>query len=186
MTLEALIAVAFAIALMILLGRLSGRVRERPLDEGYSEEWQTRDAAGDLHARAVECVGRIFSRQDQKYVREIKSPRLRGLFQRERKSLAHFWVDQTRTRIRAILREHVETARRSSELELGTEAKILLQYAELRTLCAMMDVCIVCTGPEWLRRAALYANEVSERLGEAQRSLAMTARSREMEGARSR
>jgi hypothetical protein len=114
----------------------------------------------------LEVVSKIFSSDDRAFVLSMQCAALRKLLAAERKSLALLWVQQTSEEIRRIMREHLEFARRSADLEFATEIKLFFHYAELRLVCGFLLISIELAGPFWLRGLALYAGKLSQRVGQ--------------------
>jgi hypothetical protein len=167
-----LISVLLFLVLLLLWRKASASARELPAHE----EIEPTEEAGLREACPVEMVSRIFSTEDREFVCTLQSPIIEKLFRAERKSLALLWVQQTTQWIRGIMREHTEMARRTPDLEFGTEMKILFRYAELRMVCALLFLSIELGGPFWLRGLAVYANNVSQRLGQSHEAFLATAK----------
>ena len=117
-----------------------------------------------------EFVANIFSCEDLKFISQIGSPELEKYFRLERNGVALVWVQQTSASICKIMRQHVETSRRSRDLEFKTEARIFVQYAQIRLICAFLFVSIELLGPQRLRGLALYAHELTQRIGRARQA----------------
>lgn len=132
-----------------------------------------------------EYVVRIFSPEDCEFVSTSKSPQLEKLFRRERKLVALAWVHQTSTALRRIMREHTEATRQSHDLHFATETKLVLVYAELMFLCAMLFLAIQTAGPQRVRGLAVYADTLSQRLARAQQDLKTITAGREFHSASS-
>jgi len=130
-----------------------------------------------------EFASRIFSPEDSKFVSTTKSPQLAKLFRSERKIVALLWVQQTSTAIQRTMREHVQIARASEDLEFATEVKLLLLYAELMLICGVLFVAIQSAGPLWLRGLAIYADAHSQRLAQVEQSFKAATAARELHGA---
>jgi hypothetical protein len=124
-----------------------------------------------LEACPQEFVSRIFEGDDLKFISRFDSPKLQKYFRRERNAVALLWVQQTTMHIRGIMRQHLETSRRSKDLHVATEAKIFAQYAQLRFLCGILFISIGLVGPQKMRGVALYAQELTQQLGHAQLEL---------------
>ncbi len=118
-----------------------------------------------------EFVAKIFAEKDQEYVSALGSPHLEKFFQQERKAVALFWVQQTSGQIGAIIRTHLQASRTSGDLELGTEAGILLRYGGLQFLCGVLFVSIELAGPQGLHGLAARADAWAQRIREAQQAL---------------
>jgi hypothetical protein len=160
----ALIAAVLLLFVILMWARatLAERERPSPLDGSLHQEDEV------LERCPPEFVSKIFTRKDLEYVSELGSRRLEKFFRRERKAVALFWVQQTSAYIRGIKREHVEASRRSRDLEFATEARILLRYAGLQFICGVLFVSIELAGPHGLRGLALRADELAQRIHEAQ------------------
>jgi hypothetical protein len=116
----------------------------------------------------AQFVTQIFAKKDLEYVSGLGSPHLEKFFQQERKSVALFWVQQTSAQIRGIMRAHLQASRGSSDLELSTEAGILLRYGGLQLLCGVLFVSIALAGPQGLQGLAARADAWAQRIREAQ------------------
>lgn len=137
---------------------------------------QPNDEAAAREACPVETVSKIFSREDQEFVSGLQCASIEKLFRAERKSLALLWVQQTTRRIRGIMREHTELTRRAPDLEFRTEIKVLFRYAELRMVCGFLFLSIELAGPFWMRGLAMYANNMSQRIGQSHEAYLATTR----------
>jgi hypothetical protein len=116
----------------------------------------------------AEFVTQIFAKKDLEYVSGLGSAQLKKFFAQERKAVALYWVQQTSAQIRRIMREHLQASRRSRDLELGTEAGILLRYAGLKCLCGVLFFTITLAGPQGLQGLAARADGLAQRIREAQ------------------
>jgi hypothetical protein len=124
--------------------------------------------SGDVGACPQEFVSRIFAGEDLEFISRLELPHLEKFFRRERNAVALLWVQQTSAAIRRIMRQHLETSRRSKDLNFGTEARIFVQYAQLRFICEVLFVSIELVGPQRVRGLAMYAEELTKHLGHAQ------------------
>jgi hypothetical protein len=116
----------------------------------------------------AEFVAQIFARNDLEYVSGLGSAQLKKFFAQERKAVALYWVQQMSAQIRRIMREHLQASRRSRDLELATEAGILLRYAGLKCLCGVLFFTITLAGPQGLQGLAARAAAWAQRIREAQ------------------
>jgi hypothetical protein len=116
----------------------------------------------------AEFVKQIFAKKDLDYVSGLGSAHLEKFFQQERKSVALFWVQQTSAQIRQIIRTHLQASRGSQDLELATEAGILLRYGGLQFLCGVLFFTITLAGPQGLQELAARADAWAQRIREAQ------------------
>jgi hypothetical protein len=157
--------VAFLLLFLILVW-VRANLRQR--DDLSNQETLLAHDSEDLEACPQEFISRIFEDEDLKFISRFESPQLQNFFRRERNTVALLWVQQTSATIRGIMRQHLETSRRSKDLKFGTEVAIFAQYAQLRFLCGILFVSIGLVGPQKLRAIALYAQELTEQLGHAQ------------------
>jgi hypothetical protein len=168
-----LIAILLLGVILVWL-RAAASMRDLPLDL----EASTLLEEGLGEACPPEFVSKIFSDEDQQFVSGMHSPQLEKLFRRERNGVAMVWVRQTSALIRKIMRQHLQASRRSQDLQFSTEARLFLQYAQVRFLCAFLFVSIELLGPQKLRGAALYVHELAQRIGRAQEALHAAAQQR--------
>jgi len=110
----------------------------------------------------------------------LDSRELARQFRHERDGVALLWVQQTSAAVRRIMRRHVEASRRSQDIEIITEARILLQYAQLRAACALLFVGIGLAGAQDVRGMALYTSGLTQRIGQVLREFDAGLRVREM------
>jgi hypothetical protein len=132
-----------------------------------------------------EFVSQIFSGQDLAFISRLESPDLKRHFLRERSAVALLWVQQTTAAIRRIMRRHLEASRLSEDIEFAMEARIFLQYAQLRLICGVLFLLIGLAGPQRLHGMALCADKLTQRIGDVLREFESGARTGEMDGARS-
>jgi hypothetical protein len=137
----------------------------------------------ELEICPPEFVAQIFSPDDWHFVEGVESPLVAQLFRRERKAVALLWVQQTLAGIAQIMREHVEAARGSHDVEFASEAKIFLQHAQLQFACGILYLCIELAGPQGLRGVAVYTDALSRRIAEAGQSLKAATSEREIQSA---
>jgi hypothetical protein len=161
------IAVSVAIVLFFAMvmwvkSALSAQDRSSATSESLSRDGEFESGC------PAKFVAQIFAKEDLEYVSRMGSPRLKKFFEHERKAVALFWVQQTSAQIRAIMREHLQASRRSRDLELATEAGILLRYGRLQFLCGVLFVSIELAGPQGLQGLAARADGLAQRIREAQ------------------
>lgn len=130
-----------------------------------------------------EFVSQIFSSQDLAFISRLESPDLKRHFLRERSAVALLWVQQTTAAIRRIMRRHLEASRLSEDIEFAMEARIFLQYAQLRLICGVLFLLIGLAGPQRLHGMALRADKLTQRIGDVLREFETGACAREMDGA---
>lgn len=181
-TTGALLAATALVLLLIAWIRADKALRDLPFGP---EEWTASlDEGQELEACPPELVSQIFSNSDLAFVAGLNSRELERQFHHERNGVALLWVRQTRATVRRIMRLHVEASRRSRDIEFMTEAKIFLQYAQLRAACALVFVGIGLAGAQQVRGIALYAEGLSQRIGQVAREFDAGLRAREIKGAR--
>ena len=145
------------IAFSLLRGRArSGSTRNR------SEEQTT--AALPAGPCPPQVLERIFERGDSDFIARQHSREARELFHRERKRLAYLWLRQTRHKIANVRQFHAEMARKSKDLNPGTEIKIALDCLLVSAMCWLMAVAIYFLGPIYIRGMARYASDLSAQL----------------------
>ena len=165
-----LISALLFLLLLVLWRRAGISAREMPA----RPETQPNDERGLGEACPVDVISRIFCREDREFVSGLQCSGMEKLFRAERKSLALLWVQQTTQWIQGIMREHTELARRTPDLEFRTEMKIFFRYAELRMVCGFLFLSIELAGPFWMRGLAMYANNMSRRIGQSHEAFLTT------------
>lgn len=179
-TTGALLAAAALVLLLIAWIRADKALRDLPFG---SEEWLFSLDESEEEGCLPEFVSQIFSSEDLAYVKRLNSPELNRQFHHERNGVALLWVRLTSAAVQRTMRRHVEASRRSREIELVTEARIFLQYAQLRAACALLFVGIGLAGAQEVRAMALYADRLTQRIGQVAREFDAGLREREMKGA---
>jgi hypothetical protein len=81
------------------------------------------------------------------------------------------------------MQRHVEASRQSKDIEFTTEARIFLQYAQLRAACGLLFLGIGLAGPQRLRGMALHTDGLTQRIGDVLREFDAGIRAREMKSA---
>jgi hypothetical protein len=178
-TSSALIGAVVLLVLIFAWVRADAKSRRLP---SVPDEWLP-DQGEAAEACPPEFVLRIFSGQDFAFVSGLESPDLKGQFLRERSAVALVWVRQTTVAIRRIMSRHLEASRLSEDVEFAMEARIFLQYAQLRLMCGALFLLIGLVGPHRLHGMALRADKLTQSIGSALREFDSGARSREMGGA---
>jgi hypothetical protein len=115
----------------------------------------------------AEIVFRVFSAEDQKFIYHLQSPRLRRMYQQERRKVALHWVVRTARDVKKIMQAHRLASRESQNLDVRTETKLLLQYLRLRLTCALLILLIKSFGPHFLIDLAAHASELYRGIGRA-------------------
>ena len=167
--------------LFLILAWTRATLALRHLPSDLGESWN--GDGHDLVGCPPEFVSQIFSGKDSEFISQFHSRDLKRLFRRERNAVALFWVQRTSSAIGRIMRQHLEVSRQSADLEIGTEARILFQVAQLKLICVVLFAAIGLVGPRRLQGAALYAERLSERVGRALSDFSSPAPLREMKGA---
>ena len=180
-TTSALLAAAALVLLLIAWIRADKALRDVPLG---SETWSASlDEGEEPEACPPEFVSQIFSSGDLAYVERLDSRELQQQFHHERNGVALLWVRQTSAAVQRIMRRHVEASRRSRDIEFLTEARVLLQYAQVRAACALLFIGIGLAGAQEVRAVALYADRLTQSIGQVAREFDAGLRAREINGA---
>jgi hypothetical protein len=175
---------ALAGAIVLLLVLLAwARAEASSKDSRSVWDASLREQVESVETCSPEIVSRIFSANDLKFISGFESPGLERLFRRERTAVALHWVQETSAIISRILQRHLEASRRSADLEIAMEARILLQYARLKLNCGILFALIGLLGPQRLAGAALHTERLTQRIGEALREFQSAAQLREPDGA---
>ena len=178
----ALVAAAALVLLLIAWIRADKTLRDLPFG---SETWSAGlDEGEELEACPPEFVSQIFSSRDLAYIGQLDSRELERKFHHERNGVALLWVRQTAAAVQRVLQHHVAASRRSRDIEFMTEARIFLQYVQLRAACALMFVGIGLAGAQEVRGIALYADRLTQSIGQVAKEFDAGLRERDMEGAR--
>ena len=172
-----------AVLLVLILVWVRGQSASGHLP-AVMDEWLT--GQDDLpEACPPEFVSQIFSSRDSEFISQLESVDLKRLFLRERNAVALLWVQQTAATIRRNMRHHLEASRLSADIKFAMEARIFLQYAQLRLICGALFLLIGLAGLERLHWMALRADKLTQRIGNVLREFESGARSREMDGVQS-
>jgi hypothetical protein len=169
------------VLLVLILVWIKAESASRHLPSGLDEWPPDQSDAEDLCP--PEFVSQIFSGQDLAFISRLESPDLKRHFLRERTTVALLWVQQTTAAIRRVMRRHLEASRLSEDIEFASEARIFLQYAQLRLSCGVLSLLIGLAGPQKLRGVALYVDGLTQRIGNVLRGLESGSGPREMDGA---
>jgi hypothetical protein len=141
--------------------------------------WAT-DQGDSVEACPPEFVPQIFSSQDLEFISKLHSPELKRHFFLERSAVALLWAQQTSSAIRQVMWRHLEASRLRGDIEVATEAKILLQYFQLRLICSLLFLLIGLAGPQRLQVIALRADQLNQRIAAASREFESATRRHEM------
>jgi hypothetical protein len=171
------------VLLIVILVWLRADVTSRHLLSVLDESFSERDEL--VEVCPPEFVSQIFSGQDLAFITRLESTELKSQFLRERSAVALFWVKQTTAAMRRIMRQHLQVSRLSKDIVFSTEARIILQYAQLRLICEALFLLIGLLGPQKLGGMALRANRLTHRIGSTLREIESGTRTAHMDGARS-
>ena len=180
-TSSALVGAVVLLVLILVWIRADSTSRHLP---SVLDEWPP-DQSDAADVCPPEFVSQIFSGQDLAFISRLESPDLKRHFLRERSTVALLWVQQTSAVIRRIMRRHLEASRLSEDIEFAMEARIFLQYAQLRLICGILFLLIGLAGPQRMQGMALSADKLTQRIGNVLREFESGARTGEMDGVRS-
>lgn len=175
----ALIGAAALLLVILVWARAGAGLRKSNAD------WEPPPADADSNAETcpMEFVRQIFSKEDPEFLSRLKSPHLEKLFERERAAVALLWIQETSAAVRQIIRRHVETSRRSEDLEFAGEVRVVLIYVQLRAICGVLFLLIGLVGPQRLRGVALYTERLMQSFGGVLREFESGTGARELSGA---
>jgi hypothetical protein len=158
-----MMAVGISLVLFLLL-----LISRENVEQQAGAEPQVRTQYDYRHSlQPTELAFRIFSRQDREFIFQMHSPRLQRMYQAERRRVALHWVRQTSREVSKIMRTHRLASRQSHNLNVATEANLLLPYLKLQFLCGLLVFLIRIFGPHALNDLATSAGELYERIGRA-------------------
>lgn len=110
-------------------------------------------------------VDRLFSRDDWEFVRQ-EVPGILRLFDSGRKSVALFWLRQTRDYVAQLMEFHVRLSRQHPDLSPATEVKLTFEYVQFQLLCKVLAAMIRMMGPVRVRAVAERVADMATHLGE--------------------
>ena len=158
-----LITIAIFLIFLLLMIWRRGKVDEQELLElGDIIQHESKHALPPS-----QLISRIFSREDQQFISQLRSPQLQRIYQVERQKVALYWVRRTSHEIGRIMLNHRLTSRRSQDLVVANEAKLLFKYLELRLICGLLIFLIGIFGPHALNDLASHANDLYQSIGRA-------------------
>jgi hypothetical protein len=162
---EILVFAGIPILLVLLLSMLGATWNLEAGDVREPEE----DRPGPFlsGADSSDCVGRIFSPEDQKFVERQGSPRLRQIYRAERTRVALYWAHSVLREVAQVMREHRLEAAYQENLDVRRELQLLLRYVEFRALCGLLIFSVRVFGPHTLGNLATHVLQVSRRIGVA-------------------
>jgi len=175
---------ALAAALVLLLVLLAWvRAEASAKDSPSAWDVSSQEVEEGVEVCSSEIVSRIFSADDLEFISGLKSPGMEKLFSQERTAVALHWVQETSTITSRIMRRHLEASRLSADLEMATEARIFLKYAQLKLNCGVLYVLIGAIGPQRLAGTARLVQRLTQSIGETLREFQSAAELPEPDGA---
>lgn len=160
---EILVFAGIPILLLLLLSLLGATWNlEVDQPEELRESFSQRATPGPDTAQ---CIRRVFSPEDQKFVERQGLPRLREIYRAERTRVALFWVRSVSAEVAQIMKEHRLTAGMRHNLRVRRELALILQYLEFRILCGLLAFSIRVFGPHALVELATQVLHVSQGIG---------------------
>ena len=163
MSLPAVLVILLGFLFIVLIGfsLIRGGARSGSMRNRSEEQTAAALSAGPCPPEVLE---RIFEPGDSDFIARQHSREAQELFHRERKRLAYLWLRQTRREIAHVRQFHAEIARKSANLNPGTEFKIALDCLLVSGMCWLMAVAIYFLGPLHTRGMARYASDLSAQL----------------------
>jgi hypothetical protein len=165
-------------ALLLLLVLLTWATKDNEM-ENYTTSGQIPDSVSGEPSRnplPASIVFQIFCREDWEFILRMRSPRLRRMYQEERRRVALQWVERTSQDVSDIMRAHRLASRQSRDLDVATESKLLFQYFKLRLLCGLLVVFIRVFGPHALGDMAAQASDLYQGIGRSLRDVSLAGR----------
>jgi hypothetical protein len=124
----------------------------------------TRNSAHQNPAESVPCpqlVRQIFSPEDSDFISKLHSQHLSRVYERERRAVALFWVQQVSREGSRIMREHRLASRRAEHLQPSVESILILHYVDLQLTCGCLMFLIWTFGPHPFASLARHAGRTS-------------------------
>lgn len=100
------------------------------------------------------------------FVRCQEVPGILRLFDSGRKSVALFWLRQTRDYVAQLMEFHVRLSRQRPDLSPATEVKLTFEYVQFQLLCKLLAAMIRMMGPVRVRAVAERVADMATHLGE--------------------
>jgi len=148
-----------AALLSFLDGDHSASARETALQEFCAEESRFSDNRefGSLGAQ-------VFSDEDWNFIKREESSFLDKLYVQERRAVATHWLKESAARLNAIRTNHVENSRLSKNLDVWVEARMLLLFFYLASLCWALLLIVRFVHPATPRVFALHLQSTASKL----------------------
>jgi hypothetical protein len=128
--------------------------------------------AGELQPRnystgrdSTQCITRIFSPEDQRFIKRQGSPRLLQIYRAERTRVALYWVRMVSAEVGQTMRQHRMAAGAKQNLQVRRELALIVRYVEFRMLCSLLVFSIRVFGPHALGNVAAQLLQLSQGIG---------------------
>ena len=103
----------------------------------------------------------VFSPRDWQYIQKESSPSLNALFVQERRAIAIRWLHDCLAAIRIVRTNHLRQSRHSQDLNLLAEARLLLRFFYLATLCRALLLMVQFVRPSTPHAIAFYVQNLA-------------------------
>ncbi|HVM74645.1 MAG TPA: hypothetical protein VMT75_03310 [Candidatus Saccharimonadales bacterium] len=103
----------------------------------------------------------VFSPRDWLYIQQESSASLNALFLSERRAIAVRWLRDCLAAIRVVRANHLRQSRHSQDLNLLAEAKLLLRFSYLATLCRCLLFAVQFVHPSAPHAIAQYVQNLA-------------------------
>ena len=103
----------------------------------------------------------VFSPRDWLFIQKESSASLNALFVHERRIIAVAWLRDCLAAVRAVRANHLRQSRHSQDLNLLAEAKLLLRFFYLSTLCRCLLLVVQFVHPAAPHAIALYIQNLA-------------------------
>jgi hypothetical protein len=111
-----------------------------------------------------QLADKIFDSRDWDFISRRTSPEIQKAFQTERAFLAIAWLQRAKREISHVMKQHAKATRRSENLELYTETKLVLTHFFFVLLCNCLIALIWFRGAFATRQIVLRALHLNLRL----------------------
>jgi hypothetical protein len=103
----------------------------------------------------------VFSLRDWIFIQRESSPLLSSLFVHERRALATRWLWDCLAQIGKVRANHLRQSRHSGDLDVVSEAKLLLLFCYLAVVCRCLLVAVRFLHPTTPRALALHVHKLA-------------------------
>jgi len=133
---------------LCLLYFFAGRAGARA-ERGADALLEAREALNSLQSGLLppDLIVRIFARDDLNFITSMESPKIEGVFLRERRRIALQWVAQVRKQVLNLKRFHSGESRRYAQLNPRTEIALAFDFAALLIACRVLQIVFYLRGP---------------------------------------